>query len=219
MDLEANQPIRLPPSPDAMDRSNAPVDEEVAVVTAPVEGRIVINVSDVESYGTGRHLLGDSSDGDNDDDDEGVSHGVEMPSAPEPRPMEVDAPSAALTGAGPTSAPAEDDFYNVVGKAPHLDAIVPKQESGWWAAREERKRKKAQEQEQAALQLRQIQEQAAHLAEQNAALERELRDTCRSLSGVGPTTSPSTSTASVEGPVVVVSTPTDPLLLPCPRVW
>ena len=59
-----------------MDKSNAPVDEEIAVVTAPVEGRIVINVSDVESYGTGRHLLGDSSDGDNDDDDEGVSHEV-----------------------------------------------------------------------------------------------------------------------------------------------
>ena len=77
MDVEANQPIRLPPSRDAMDRSNAPVDEEVAVVTDPVEGRIVINVNDIESYGTKPHLLRDSSD--NDDDDEGVSHGVEMP--------------------------------------------------------------------------------------------------------------------------------------------
>ena len=67
MDVGANQPVRLPPSPDAMDRSNALVDEEIAVVTALVEGRIVINVSDVESYGTGRHLLGDSSDSDDDD--------------------------------------------------------------------------------------------------------------------------------------------------------
>ena len=159
MDVEANQPVRLPPSPDAMDKSNALVDEEVAVVTAPVEGRIVINVSDVESYGTRRHLLGDSSD--SDDDNKGVSHGVEMPSALEPRPMEVDAPSVALTGAGPVSAPVEDDFYNATGKAPHPDAIIPKQESGWWAAREELKRKKAQEREQAALQLR----QAAYLAE------------------------------------------------------
>ena len=192
-----------------MDRSNAPVDEEIAAVMAPVEGRIIINVSDVESYGTGRHLLADSSDGDSDDDDEGVSHGVEMPSAPEPRPMEVDAPSTALTGAGPTSAPAEDDFYNAVGNAPHPDSIVPKQESGWWAAREERKRRKAQEREQAALQLRQAQEQAACLAEQNAALERELRDARRSLSGASPTTAPSTFAASVEGPVVVVPTPTD----------
>ena len=131
MDVAANQPVKLPPSPDAMDRSNAPVDEEITLVTAPVEGRIVINVSDIESYGTRPHLLGDSLNGDNDDDDEGVSHRVEMPSAPEPRPMEVDAPSAALTGAGLMLAPAEDDFYNASGKALHPDAIVPKQESGW----------------------------------------------------------------------------------------
>ena len=152
MDVAANEPVRLPPSPDAMDRSNAPVDEEVEVVTAPVEGRIVINVSDVESFDSKRHLLGDSSD--SDDDDEGVSHGVEMPPAPKPRPMEVDAPSAASTEVGQSSPPIEDDFYNAVGRAPHPDAIVPKQESGWWAAREERKRKKAHEREQAALQLR-----------------------------------------------------------------
>ena len=126
MDVAANQPVRLLPSPDAMDRSNAPVDEEIVVVTAPVEGRIVINISDVESYGTGRHLLGDSSDGDSDNDDKGVSHGVEMPSALEPRPMEVDAPSAASTGISPVSASVEDDFYNAAGKAPHPDAIVPK---------------------------------------------------------------------------------------------
>ena len=44
--------------------------------------------------------------------------------------------------------------------------------------------------------------------EQNVALERELRDARRSLSGVGPTVAPSTSTASIEGPVVVVPTPT-----------
>ena len=143
MDVAPNHPIRLPPSPDAIDRSNAPVDEEITVVTAPVEGRIVINVSDVESYGTGRHLLGDSLDGNSNDDNEGVSHGVEMPSTPEPRPMEVDAPSTTSTGAGPASTSAEDDFYNAVGKASHLDSIVPKQESGWWAAHKEWKRRKA----------------------------------------------------------------------------
>ena len=181
-------------------------------MTAPVEGRIVINVSDVESYGMKPHLFGDSSE--SNDNDEGVSHGVEMPPAPEPHPMEVDAPSTASTGAGPMSAPAEDDFYNIAGRAPHPDAIVPKQESGWWAAREERKRKKAQEREQAALQLRQAQEQAARLAEQMAALERELRDARRSLSGAGPTAAPSTSVASVEGPVVVVPIPTDPAAPP-----
>ena len=142
MDVATNQPVRSPPSPDVTDRSNAPVDEGIAVVTAPVEARIAINVSDVESYGTRPHLLGDSSD--SDDDDEGVSHGVEISSTPKPRPMEVDAPSGASTGAGQASAPAEDDFYNAAGKAPHPDSIIPKQESGWWAAREERKRKKAQ---------------------------------------------------------------------------
>ena len=124
MDVAANKPVRLPPSPDGMDRFDAPVDEQVKVVMAPVEGRIVINVSDGESYGTKPHLLGDSSD--SDDNDEGVSHGVEMPFARDPHPMEVDAPSAALTAAGPVSAPAEDDFYNAAGRAPHLDAIVSK---------------------------------------------------------------------------------------------
>ena len=46
--------------------------------------------------------------------------------------------------------------------------------------------------------------------EQNAALERELRDARQSLSGAGPTAAPSTSVASVEDPVVVVPTPTGP---------
>ena len=141
MDAAANELVRLPPSPDGMHRSDAPMDKQVEVVTAPVEGRILINVSDVESYDSKRHLLGDLSD--SNDDDKGVSHGVEMLSAMEPCPMEVDAPSTALTGASPMSAPAKDDFYNATGKAPHPDAIVPKQESGWWAAREERKQKKA----------------------------------------------------------------------------
>ena len=47
-----------------------------------------------------------------------------------------------------------------------------------------------------------------------AALERELRDAHRSLSGAGPTAAPSTSAASVEGPVVVVPTPTGPAAPP-----
>ena len=129
IDVVANEPVRLPPSPDAMDRSDAPMDKQVEVVSPPVEGRIVINVSDVESYDSTRHLLGDSSD--SDDDDKGISHSVEMPSATEPLPMEVDAPSVASIGASSRSAPAKDDFYNAAGKAPHPDAVVPKQESGW----------------------------------------------------------------------------------------
>ena len=45
MDLAANQLDRWPPSPDAMDRSRAPVDDEIALVSATMEGRMVINVS------------------------------------------------------------------------------------------------------------------------------------------------------------------------------
>ena len=164
MDLAANQPNRRPPSPDVMDRSHAPVNDEIALVPAPGEGKIYINVSDVESFDTSRHLLGDSLDRDNNDDDEGVTHRVEMPSAPEPCPMEVDAPSAVSTKAGPVFAPAKVNFYNAAGKAPHPESIVPKQESGWWAACEERKWRKDQEQELAVLQLREVQGQAAWLA-------------------------------------------------------
>ena len=110
-------------------------------------------------------MLGDSPSEDNDDNDEGVMHGVEMPSALEPCPMEVDAPSATLTRTGPASTPVVDNFYKAAGKALHPDAIVPKQESDWWAAREERKWRKAQEQELATLQLREVQEQAAWVVE------------------------------------------------------
>ena len=47
-----------------------------------------------------------------------------------------------------------------------------------------------------------------------AALERELRDARRSLFGASPFAAPSTSAASVEGPVVVLPTPTDPTAPP-----
>ena len=42
----------------------------------------------------------------------------------------MDAPSTASTEAGLASTPAVDKFYNVVEKAQHPDAIVPKRESG-----------------------------------------------------------------------------------------
>ena len=47
-----------------------------------------------------------------------------------------------------------------------------------------------------------------------AALEKELRVARRSLSGAGPTAAPSTSAASIEGPVVRLPTPTDPAAPP-----
>ena len=104
-----------------------------------------------------------------------------MPFAPKHCAIEVDALSIALTEAHPASTSVADEFYNAVGKAPHPDAIVPKRELGWWVVREKWNQRKAQEPELAALQLREVQKQAAQLAEENAALERELKDACQSL--------------------------------------
>ena len=103
----------------------------------------VINCSDVESCDIERHLLGDSTDGDSDDNDVGVNSGVPLPvthpsigGGPAPA---LDFVPTASTDAAPLSTPAVDEFYNAAGKAPHSDAIIPKTESGWWANRELRK--------------------------------------------------------------------------------
>ena len=73
MDIDAQQPDRRPPSPDAMDTSRAPMDNEIALVAAFVKGKVVINVSDIESYGSECQLIVDFTDEDNNDDDEGVT--------------------------------------------------------------------------------------------------------------------------------------------------
>ena len=73
MDIEAQQLDRRPPSPYAMDRSRAPMDDEIALVAAFVEGKVVINVSDVESYSSECQLISDSMDEDSDNDDKGVT--------------------------------------------------------------------------------------------------------------------------------------------------
>ena len=103
--MEAQQPDRQPPSLDAMDRSCASMDDEITLVAAFVEGKVVINVRDIESYGSEPQLIEDSTNEDIDDDDKGVTQGVEMPSALEPHALYVDAPSAASTKAVPTSTP------------------------------------------------------------------------------------------------------------------
>ena len=129
----------------------------------------VINCNDVESCDMQRHLLGDSTDGDSDDNDVGVNSGIALP-ATHPSPgggltLALDCVPTASTDAAGVSTPAVDEFYNAAGKAPHLDAIIPKTESGWWAKHELRKQKKAEEKAKAALELQQIQERAAALAE------------------------------------------------------
>ena len=55
----------------------------------------VINCSDVESCNFERHMLGDSTDGDSDDDDVGVNSGIPLPAATKPLLPMVD-PSAGV---------------------------------------------------------------------------------------------------------------------------
>ena len=166
----------------------------------------VINCSDVESCNFERHLLGDSTDGDSNDDDIGINSGVPLPathpSAGGGPALALDSIPIASTDAAPLSTPAVDKFYNAAGKEPHPEAIILKTESGWWANRELQKQRKAEEKAKAALELQQIQERAAALVEQNATLQRELNLARRSISGTNAPAIPSTSVASVRGPKV-----------------
>ena len=52
-----------------------------------------------------------------------------------------------------------DTFRNAAGKAPHLDAIVSKVESGWWAKRELKKKLKVEQKATAELELMRLKEQ------------------------------------------------------------
>ena len=81
MDIEAQQADRRPPSLDVMDRSHAPMDDEIALVAASMEGKVVINISDIESYGLEHWLIGDSTNEDNNVDDEGIIQGAFCPRA------------------------------------------------------------------------------------------------------------------------------------------
>ena len=60
-----------------------------------------------------------------------------------------------------------DTFRNAAGKARHLDAIVSKVESGWWAKRELKKKLKAEQKAATKLEL-------MHLKEQNFILMKQL---------------------------------------------
>ena len=85
---------------------------------------MVININDVESYGSNWRLNRDFMDKDSDANNEGVTQGVELLAALEPRSLQVDAPSAASTEAGHMATLVVDEFYNATGKAPHLDARI-----------------------------------------------------------------------------------------------
>ena len=185
--------------------ASAARDETARVLPSAREVE-VINCSDVESCDIKRHLLGDSSDGDSDEDDIGVNNGVALPathpSAGGGLAPSLDCVPTASNDAARLSTPVADEFYNAARKVPHPNAIIPKTESGWWAKRELWKHKKAEEKARAALELQQIHERAAALAEQNATLQRELDLARRSISGTSAPAVPSTSAASIGGPEV-----------------
>ena len=155
--------------------------EEIAVVAPSVVEVEVINCSNIDSCNS-KELLGDSTDKESDDDNDGVNKGVPLPAAPAPELNVVDptlAPPTAFdvgslppasTVAASSSIPAIDEFYNATGKAPHPESIIPKHKSGWWANREMQKQRKAEERVNSARELQRIQEEAAQLAEQNATL-------------------------------------------------
>ena len=189
---------------------NRPPLDEIALVEQTFTERVLINCSDISSCGSPRPLLGESTDGDSDQDERGVDQGVTLPAAEDlQRPESVlvarppaddhSRPIAANAGAD-VRALVEDKFYNATGKAPHPDSVIPKVESGWWKNREMRKKRKAEERAKAELELQKMREDATCLAEQNANLQRELNLARLSLSGASDPPIPTTSAAFVRGP-------------------
>ena len=143
--------------------------------SAPID---IVNLSDVESD-DGKHLIGDSSD-ESDHDDEGVDQGISVPAPP----MATIVPSVdssqsptvpPMTGESAMQQlqnsvePVEGDtFRNAAGKAPHPNAIVPKVESRWWAERELKKKLKAEQKATAKSELMCLKEQNFILMKQLA---------------------------------------------------
>ena len=94
----------------------------------------VINCSDVESCDMQRHLLGDSTDGDSDDNDVGVNSGVALP-ATHPSAGGGSAPTlncvpTASTDAVRLSTPVADEFYNAARKAPTPSSLRRSRDGG-----------------------------------------------------------------------------------------
>ena len=123
----------LTPRPSGAIRRNQALvsKEDTTVVMASTLGGVVINCSDISSCDSRKHVLGDSIDEDNDDDDDvGVEQGVSFLAGRESQVIIADPPVGPHPA--PTSTvPTVDKFYNTAGKAPHSDAIMPKRESGW----------------------------------------------------------------------------------------
>ena len=210
MDVDTVLTSPSPHTHTAVDDPNRLPLDEIALVEQTFTERVLINCSDISSCGSPRPLLGESTDGDSDEDERGVDQGVTLPVAKDlQRPESVlvarppaddqSHPIAANDGAD-VRAPVEDEFYNAAGKAPYPNSVIPKVESGWWKNRKMRKKRKAEERAKAELELQKMREDAARLVEQNANLQRELHLARLSLSGASDPPIPSTSAASVGGP-------------------
>ena len=147
----------------AADDQNRPPIDEIALVEQTFTERVLINCSDISSCDSQRPLLGESTDGDSDQDENGMDQGVTLPTAEDLQRLEsvlvarppVDDQSRpiAVNAKADVRAPVEDEFYNAAGKAPHPDSVIPKVESGWWKNRDMRKKRKAEERAKAELEL------------------------------------------------------------------
>ena len=141
MDVETQHTLVQPRTGDVEHVQAFTTKDETIGVLPSVDEVEVINWSDVESCNFKRHLLGDSTNGDSDDDDVGINNDVPLSAAVEPLlpmtdPSTRACPALALdfvptasTNAALSSTPSVDKFYNAAGKAPHPKAIIPK-ESG-----------------------------------------------------------------------------------------
>ena len=101
----------------------------------------MINCKDISSCDLQRCLLGESTNGDSDEDGKDVDQGIALPAAAnlqhpmlesmlDARPPPNDhSHRVAVIAAIDVLAPLVDKFYNVAGKAPHPDAVIPKIES------------------------------------------------------------------------------------------
>ena len=164
---------------------------------ASASERVVINCNDILSCDSERHVLGDSTDGDSDDNDVGVDQGVSIPNACKSEVVIADPVVGPHLAPSASAVLAVDEFYNAVEKASHLDVIVPKKESRWWVNQEMWKKKKAEERTNATLELQRAINEAA---QENATLVWELNRARFSTSGGTGSVVLSTSANSVGGP-------------------
>ena len=108
------------------------------VVASSIEEVEVINSRDIESSNSKRQMLGDSTNGYTNDNNEGIDQRVPLPMVLEPHMPTInptlDVPCAFVLDVSPTSSidvvslstPTLDEFYKIAKKVPHFEAIILK---------------------------------------------------------------------------------------------